>query len=568
MKKRIILSIVIPAVILVLALGLSQVLSPKASYDADFTVTGSVLTKYNGTAKNVTIPDGITEIGAEAFAGNPMIESVAVPNGVSSIGYGAFSNCRNLTSVSLPRSLARVEDSAFNGDEKLTTINFEENLQHLGSGVFGACVSLADVKIKTDNPNFKCEKGSIYSKDGKTLYMYLPGYTGRQYKMPDTVENVKRYAFWGCAYLQDVMLSTGLASIDDMTFANCGSLETVTGYLPINSIGIRAFDTCTSLQQIIVPASVSMIHDTAFNYCDKNLLFVCGEGSYADTYALSNGFQTARSARYLTEYVEEPVVSTVSGNEVQESEKTDDGEQPGSMQEVPNSSVTTVDGDVLFAGKIVSDKVFLILDNMTVNQGVMSDGASPDSGLHTQELSCISDYAYYNRNDLTNVQLSSLSSQLEAIGKLSFARCGLFDVVIPEGVLSIGYGAFYHCDDLATVSIPKSVTSIAAYAFDHTPWMDGWYQDSEASNYLIVGDGVLLAYKGNDAEVILPSSVKRIADNVFRNHTEITSVTFSNGLISIGADSFRGCENLSILHNAGGNIIFEDSSFEGCPVSL
>jgi len=39
------------------------------------------------------------------------------------------------------------------------------------------------------------------------------------------------------------------------------------------------------------------------------------------------------------------------------------------------------------------------------------------------------------------------------------------DLVIPDGVTSIGQSAFYNCSGLTSVTIPNSVTSIGEYAF-------------------------------------------------------------------------------------------------------
>lgn len=138
-----------------------------------------------------------------------------------------------------------------------------------------------------------------------------------------------------------------------------------------------------------------------------------------------------------------------------------------------------------------------------------------------------------------------------AIEKFAFARSGLKSVVIPEGVTGIGYGAFYHCDALTEVTIPKSVTVIEENAFVHTPWLKNWLARAEegsgdavgsesekagsegatvgselekagsedaatspeiadSGDFLIVGDGILLAYRGSEAEPELPSEVKSV----------------------------------------------------------
>jgi hypothetical protein len=44
--------------------------SINSSDDGDFSIEDGVLLKYNGTSKDVVIPDGITEIGDKAFDKN------------------------------------------------------------------------------------------------------------------------------------------------------------------------------------------------------------------------------------------------------------------------------------------------------------------------------------------------------------------------------------------------------------------------------------------------------------------------------------------------------------------
>lgn len=97
-----------------------------------------------------------------------------------------------------------------------------------------------------------------------------------------------------------------------------------------------------------------------------------------------------------------------------------------------------------------------------------------------------------------------------AIEKFAFARSGIQSVTIPDGVTSIGNGAFYHCDDLSEVTIPDSVTVIEENAFAHTPWLENWKTEG-TEDFLIVGDGILLAYRGSEESPELPPEVKSIA---------------------------------------------------------
>lgn len=133
------------------------------------------------------------------------------------------------------------------------------------------------------------------------------------------------------------------------------------------------------------------------------------------------------------------------------------------------------------------------------------------------------------------------------IEKFAFARSGLRSMVIPDGVTTIGVGAFYHCDFLTEVTIPDSVTTIERNAFTHTPWLNNWLAGkdvsgnevsgngvsnkevsgnkvsgndtskfSDSGDFLIVGDGILLAYRGNEENPELPPEVKSVAEGALK----------------------------------------------------
>lgn len=81
----------------------------------DYTCT---ITKYNGSAANVTIPSTIygnkvSAIGRYAFEENPNIKKVSMPNSVKIIDRGAFWYCGNLESVTMPTSLKEIGRCAF-----------------------------------------------------------------------------------------------------------------------------------------------------------------------------------------------------------------------------------------------------------------------------------------------------------------------------------------------------------------------------------------------------------------------------------------------------------------------
>lgn len=554
-----ILGIPLAAALAVLLIG--GYVSSRAASAGGFNVNGKELVGYTGTDTVVTVPDGIEVIGRGAFASNPNITEVILPETVIEIGYGAFADCIALQKITIPNAVTTVGDSAFNHCVSLQSVTIGSGLRRLGSGAFADCDSLANVRISANNKYFSCLDGVIYDVSRNKIYQYLAGRQGRQYRMPDTVTDIARYAFWGCDHLEDITFSAGLSKIPDYAVADAGSIETVTINAPLCVIGLKAFDGCRSLKQIIFPMSVTEIHDTAFDSCGTEALFICDAGSYVEEYAEAHGYETNHSPVYQINYFEEGGTDqsanyTAADIKAEREKENLSGQNNSTGNPSSGASYPAADDVVLGGARIVSDRVFVMAGNM-----VVTDGSTLSGSQESVTLSAIADYAYYNQPDLTVFDFTA-SGPVEVIGQLSFARTGLTQAVLPEGLRTVSYGAFYHCDSLTDVVIPSTVTNVEAYAFEHTPWLENWRNSPETGDYLIVGDGVLISYKGSDGEIVIPEEVKYIASGVFRDHHELGSVTFPAGLKSIGSYAFAGCVNLTEKTGLSDTVYQDTTAFE------
>lgn len=86
----------------------------------DFDIRGTVLVKYNGNAAHVTVPTGVTVIGAQAFADKPTLQSIELPDTVTAIEYKAFLNCPALEYVTIPQSVTELGQLLFWGSVQAT----------------------------------------------------------------------------------------------------------------------------------------------------------------------------------------------------------------------------------------------------------------------------------------------------------------------------------------------------------------------------------------------------------------------------------------------------------------
>lgn len=356
--------------------------------------------------------------------------------------------------------------------------------------------------------------------------------------IPKSVKRLDAYVFWGCNNLEEVVLGKGLTAVDEYSFAGCTGLKQITIPENVQSIDAQAFAGCINLTDIYIPATVTGIAEDAFLNCD-NVTIHADEGSVAAQFSQKLAEQKKRDPLVTAAPVQTP--TAVSRPDTQATT------EPVSTT-TPAPVATPVPGNVLGSTIIVGNHALVMVHpgEEKVQQGYTEPEAGQETG-EEQDITAetengkIPEWMYYRNQSVSAVTIPEGTTE---IGRFAFSRSSLRTVTIPEGVTVIDYAAFYHCDNLDNVILPDTVNTVGAKAFTHTGWLDD-FEENSMDDFLISGD-ILVAYKGNLPEVVIPDGVRVIAEEAFRNHTELKKVHLPASVTDIGNDAFP--EGIEIIN--------------------
>jgi len=252
----------------------------------DFNLTTGTITKYNGTDTVVVIPSKIngvtvTTIGTDAFLGLN-ITSVTIPDSVTEIGANAFAGCTNLTSVTYGGDWSKltiqsgnpaVED-AVNAqlfDFAFTPDNTAVIVRYKGTA--------ADVTIP-----------SRYKGKPVTMIDHAAFYNSAvtSVTIPDSVTSIRDSAFVFCSQLTNISIPNSVTAIGSFAFDGCTKLESITLPSSLSTIQSYAFYNCGNLKTIRIPVSVTSIGNFAFDGCPSSMT-VTYSGSKKQWDAIAKG---------------------------------------------------------------------------------------------------------------------------------------------------------------------------------------------------------------------------------------------------------------------------------------
>ena len=580
---------------------------------------------------SLTIPNSVTSIGGFAFSGCSSMTSVTIGNSVVSISNRAFEGCSSITSLTLGNSITSIGSYAFSGCDSLTSLTIGNSITSIGIAAFMSCSSLTTLTVGNSVTSIG---GQAFDGCGGLNAVYYTGdieqWCSIQFEqyysnplfcahnlfidnelvtdlvIPETVTEIKPYAFCGATCLTSLVIPNSVTSIGSCVFYNCSGLKDITIGNSVTSIGSYAFNNCNNVLSITSFANTPpTLGQNSFGSLNSNtVVYVpCGFedayvslswGGYSNFYGMCGGTVAVAA---------NPVEGgTVTGG--------------GTFEEGQTCTVmATAMEDYYFAkwtlnGMIVSydpEYTFYAAGDMTLMAHFVPNGniAFADSVVKSicvshwdtngdGELSYIEaalvtslDQAFKGNTDITSFDELQYFIGLTSIGSYDFSQCsGLATIVMPNSVASIKSYAFYKCTGLTSLTIGNTVVSIGDCAFQNCSGMTGplvipnsvvligysAFRDCSGLTSLTLGNSVTLIDRfafyyctGLTGSLTLPNSLTSIGTQAFRNCSGLTgSLVIPDSVTSIGYYAFQDCSGLTSLTIGNSVSSIGGYAFRGC----
>ena len=236
------------------------------------------------------VPEDTISIGEYAFAGNTNLVEVKIPDTVTEIGENAFFRCFSLRHLEIPASVTDIMVNPF-----------------------ASCTALTELSVSAENPFYSIIDGALIdNRDSKLISVPIISEDGI-YTVPDPVIKIGAAALIQNQGLKIIKMNSQISEIGERAFFYCSNLRKVVLPDSLERIGENAFFNCMCLKDIIIPQNVKTIDSGAFKYCEgmnliriysgveeigenafqgcEELIFEVESGSYAENYALENGFE-------------------------------------------------------------------------------------------------------------------------------------------------------------------------------------------------------------------------------------------------------------------------------------
>ena len=460
------------------------------------------------TDKEIVVPYGVTEVAKDAFQG-ASIKGILLPDTLKSIGNDAFKNCQSMAVIHFPNGLEFIGERAFQNCKALVAIVLPNSVKMLGAHSFQNCqllgaiyyygveedwekvekgkdwnkgagkhaVTYKGVVIAPDGPNPDHESQGLafeLNEDGQSYSVVGIGTcTDTDVVIPSKykglpVTAIKEGAFSECLQMHSIYIPDSVTIVEVAAFIACSSLESVRFSTNTKVIDMYAF--CGSgIIELNLPNDVETIDEFAFSQCYSlkkvsigTGLKNAGWGMFAETTSIEEVYIASdvpvgifgRQVNLKKVTVAEGV-SSIGDSAFQQCYALESVTLPNSLKHIGKLAFSDCDS----------------LTQISIPSGIESVGVNAFGGCNALEFNEYKNALYLGNPESPYVVLMKIKSpditsceiadSCRVIYQIAFWACNKIEshIIIPEGVVSIGRGAFFGCSS-PKIYIPSTVVHI------------------------------------------------------------------------------------------------------------
>lgn len=562
--------------------------------------------------EEVKLSKQLNQIKWNTFNGCTNLKNIDLSN-CTSIGGNAFAECRSLTSVGNTALLSSIEGYAFSNCANLTNIDLS-NCTFIGEWAFRGCPKLSNINLSKckllENYAFiECtELTEVDLSSCSSLAYGIFAYCSKL-KTVKGIENITTIPANAFANTGIETLSLPLCTtIQEGAFRGCTQLKSID--IPVcQSIGMNAFASCSRLESVSIPNTIKSLGYKCFNGNTSLTLYAKnvpaldrypGNMAETDTLALGKNVLIIVPEESLAAYQAADVWNTMSerifplGTQFDyDVEATAQASTSGLQKAIGEKNLRSV-VTLKVKGSINSYDIMVMrnkMDNLhhldLSDADIKSNSYDYYTGFSTQD-DILDPHSFADLDKLLTVKLPKSvkyinqafnnCSQLRSVempenlicvgdtldnewsmGGEAFSNCTNLEYIIFHNCEKIGGSAFYQCNSLQEITLPKNLKHVGSYAFSQCSQLKDIILPSEVETISYHA----FEYCNNLASIQFPPSLKRIESYAFSGCSKLSSINLP-GLTSISENTFNGCSNLTEVKLPSTLERIGDNAFSSC----
>lgn len=491
---------------------------------------------------NITIEEGISNIGDHAFHGCKSLTNIAIPNNLKSIGNAVFYNCSELKSIVIPNSINSIGKFAFYECNKLTDVYY------LGAEVEWNQIEIEDYNEPLLN-SIAFDHKHIFEAITITPTCTIQGYTTYTcfcgYSYVDNIIATVDHT-WKIATCTTVKVCSTCGTTSGSVLGHSYT-STVTKAATCTETGIREY-TCSRCSDSYTETIAATGHTWIAATCTEKQ--ICSACSLTIGSAIGHNYKSTiiKEATCTIPGTREYICSWCSDSYT-ETIATNIHQLVSGICSVCGYNASSSD---LFTGKCGDNVTYEF--NKSTGELIIS-GTGP---MHDY------DYKYGNPiSPFTEMEVKKVVVEdgVTRIGTDTFYNCtNLERITISNTVTYIGSNSFYNCASLTYINLPDGLTSIEPHTFSYCSSLTSiTFPDS-----LTEISQSAFSYCTRLTNMIIPNKVTKIRPYAFSDCTNLTNVSIGDGVTYIGSEAFKNCKKLTDILVPYGVKTIDRNAFSGC----